>query len=226
MTTKSCPSRHIHLAKQTIARTSLQLAELSYWASGGLLVGVPGGRAGRRPCPLRLIWTRRSTVHKEITIPNLLYCSNFSYYCPPTWSRGGWQSRWLPTKVCQCLFDTSNLPLVVNQCPFDPYQASVKVYQAYRAGRQPAPQTTLVASAFFFSDSTIEFRIFMLHKKGCIPKTDIILIFCRFQKMKCSSLSSNHVHQLDFQYNNFLYAFCIVKKLSLYVNFCIPPCRK
>jgi hypothetical protein len=51
------------------------------------------GRAGRRPCPLRLIWTGWGTIDKEIIVANLLYYSNFSYYCPPTWSRGGWQSE-------------------------------------------------------------------------------------------------------------------------------------
>jgi hypothetical protein len=33
-------------------------------------------------------------------------------------------------------------------------------------------------------------------------------------------------HCLDFQFSNFLYAFFIVKKLPLYVNFSIPPCYK
>jgi hypothetical protein len=33
-----------------------------------------------------------------------------------------------------------------------------------------------------------------------------------------------HVYHLDFQYNNFLYVFFIVKKWPLYVNFSIPPC--
>jgi hypothetical protein len=50
-------------------------------------------RVGGRPCPLRLIWTRRGIVDREITVPNLLYCSNFSYYFPPMWSCGRWQSE-------------------------------------------------------------------------------------------------------------------------------------
>jgi hypothetical protein len=50
------------------------------------------------------------------------------------WSRGGWQSRLLPTEVPECPFDPSNLPWVVSQCPFDPYWAGAKVYRAYRAG--------------------------------------------------------------------------------------------
>jgi hypothetical protein len=95
--------------------------------------GVPSGR----PCALYLIWTRGGIVDREITVPNLLYCSNFSYYCPPTWSRGGWQSRWLPTEVRRRLFDPSNLPWVVSQCPFDPYRAGAKVY---RAGGPPHRQ--------------------------------------------------------------------------------------
>jgi hypothetical protein len=33
-------------------------------------------------------------------------------------------------------------------------------------------------------------------------------------------------HSLDFQYNNFLYVFLIVKKQPLYVNFSISPSRK
>jgi hypothetical protein len=55
--------------------------------------GRPTGQAGRRPCPLRLIWTGQGIVDREIIVPNLLYYSNFSYYCPSTWSRGGWQSE-------------------------------------------------------------------------------------------------------------------------------------
>jgi hypothetical protein len=106
------------------------------------------GRAGGRPCPLCLIWTGWGTIDREITVPNLLYCSNFSYYCPPTWSCRGWQSRWLPTEVRRCSFDPSNLPWAVNQCPFDPYRVGTKVYWAYRAGRraggQPASQTTRI----------------------------------------------------------------------------------
>jgi hypothetical protein len=43
------------------------------------------GRVGGRPYPLRLIWTRRGTIDREIIVPNLLYRSNFSYCCPPTW---------------------------------------------------------------------------------------------------------------------------------------------
>jgi hypothetical protein len=62
-------------AKSNITQLS---SGLSYRASGGLL-------AGRRPCPLCLIWTGRGTVDGEITIPNLLYCGNFSYYWQPTW---------------------------------------------------------------------------------------------------------------------------------------------
>jgi hypothetical protein len=31
---------------------------------------------------------------------------------------------------------------------------------------------------------------------------------------------------LDFQYNNFLYVFFIVKKRPLHVNFSTPPCGK
>jgi hypothetical protein len=33
--------------------------------------------------------------------------------------------------------------MAVSQRPFDPYQAGAEVYQAYRAGGRPAPQTTL-----------------------------------------------------------------------------------
>jgi hypothetical protein len=58
-----------------------------------VILGVGGLLAGGRPCPLRLIWTGWGTVGREITVPNLFYCSNFSYCCPPTWSRGDWQSE-------------------------------------------------------------------------------------------------------------------------------------
>jgi hypothetical protein len=48
------------------------------------------GQAGRPPCPLCLIWTGRGTVDGEITIPNLLYCGNFSYCWQPTWQWTIW----------------------------------------------------------------------------------------------------------------------------------------
>jgi hypothetical protein len=47
--------------------------------------------------------------------------------------------RWLSTKVRRRPFDPSNLPWAVSQCPFDPYRAGAKVYQAYWADRRPAP---------------------------------------------------------------------------------------
>jgi hypothetical protein len=106
-----------------------------------------GGRtgwAGGRPCPLRLIWTGRGTVDREITVPNLLYCSNFSYYLPPTWSRGGWQSEVAAHGSVPAPVWSLYLPWAVSQCPFDPYRAGAKVYRAYQAGGRPAPQTTLL----------------------------------------------------------------------------------
>jgi hypothetical protein len=116
---------------------TLSSSRLSYHAFGGLLAGVPSGRAGGWPCPLCLIWIGRGTINREITVPNLLYYSNFFYYCPPTWSRGEWQSRWLPTEVRRRLFDPSNLPSAVSQCPFDPHWAGAKVYRA--GGRAGGP---------------------------------------------------------------------------------------
>jgi hypothetical protein len=47
-------------------------------------------------------------------------------------------------EVRRRLFDPSNLPWAVSQCPFDPYYAGVKVYRTYRTGGRPAPQTTLL----------------------------------------------------------------------------------
>jgi hypothetical protein len=41
-------------------------------------------------------------------------------------------------EVRRHLFDPSNLPWVVSQCPFDPYRAGAKVYRA-RAGAARAP---------------------------------------------------------------------------------------
>jgi hypothetical protein len=45
-------------------------------------------------------------------------------------------------EVRRHLFDPSNLPWVVSQCPFDPYRAGAKVYRAgakiYRAGGRAA----------------------------------------------------------------------------------------
>jgi hypothetical protein len=55
-------------------------------------VSIPGGRAGG-PVHYALYEPGEGTVDKEITIPNLLYCSNFSYCCPPMWSCGDWQSE-------------------------------------------------------------------------------------------------------------------------------------
>jgi hypothetical protein len=47
------------------------------------------------------------------------------------------------------------------------------------------------------------------------PKIEILNLICRGCTKACD-------HRLDFQYNNFLYAFFIVKKRPLYVNFSIP----
>jgi hypothetical protein len=66
---------------------------LSYWAFGGLLAGVLGGRAALSITPYMNRAGPRVTVDKEITVPNLFYCSNFSYCCPPMWSRGSWKSE-------------------------------------------------------------------------------------------------------------------------------------
>jgi hypothetical protein len=122
------------------------LSGLSYRASGGLLAGEPGGR----PCPLRLIWTGRGTVHREITVPNLLYCSNFSYYFPPTWSRGGWQFEVSANGSVTVPVWPFYLPWAVSQCPFDPYRAARRsigrIGQADGLGGRPAPQTTLPES--------------------------------------------------------------------------------
>jgi hypothetical protein len=68
------------------------------------------------------------TVDREITVPNLLYCQHGHV-------EDG-SLRWLPMVVRRHLFDPSNLPWAVSQCPFDPYRAGAKVY---RAGGQPAP---------------------------------------------------------------------------------------
>jgi hypothetical protein len=115
---------------------------LTSWAHTRVVIpGVRrpfGGCTGRAALSITPYMNRAPTIDREITVPNLLYCSNFSYYFLPTWSRGGWQSRWLPTEVRQRPFDPSNLPWAVSQCPFDPYQAGAKVYRAYRAGGRPA----------------------------------------------------------------------------------------
>jgi hypothetical protein len=60
-----------------------------------VILGIqrPFGGHTRRPCPLCLIWTGRGIIDRETTIPNLLYCSNFSYGCPLTWSHGDWKSE-------------------------------------------------------------------------------------------------------------------------------------
>jgi hypothetical protein len=42
-------------------------------------------RAGRRAAlSITPYMNRAGTIDREITVPNLLYCSNFSYYFPPT----------------------------------------------------------------------------------------------------------------------------------------------
>jgi hypothetical protein len=105
-------------------------------------VVIPGVRRpfGGRTCPLRLIWIGRGTIDREITVPNLLYCSNFSYYFPPTWSRGGWQFEVAAHGSVPAPVWPFYLPWAVSQCPFDPYRAGAKVYRAYRAGGPPHRQ--------------------------------------------------------------------------------------
>jgi hypothetical protein len=57
------------------------------------------------------------------------------------------------------LFDPSNLPWVVNQCPFDPYRAGTKVYQAYRVGGRPAPQTTMSTTGFLYGGAALLYTL-------------------------------------------------------------------
>jgi hypothetical protein len=57
------------------------------------------------------------------------------------------------------------------------------------------------------------------------PKIEILVIFQK-KNSTCRRSTRIYVHRLDFQYNNLLYVFFIVKKRPLYVNFSIPPCRK
>jgi hypothetical protein len=54
-------------------------------------------------------------------------------------SRGGWQSRWLPTEVRRRPFNPSNLPWIVSQCPFDPYRADGKGLLGISGGRVAYP---------------------------------------------------------------------------------------
>jgi hypothetical protein len=59
---------------------------LSYWASGGLWAGG-WAAVSIMPC-----MNQAGYCKKKITVQNLLYCSNFSYYCRSTWRwavRGG-----------------------------------------------------------------------------------------------------------------------------------------
>jgi hypothetical protein len=56
------------------------------------------------------------------------------------------------------------------------------------------------------------------------PKIEILIFFKK--NPVCRGRTKAYSHHLDFQYNNFLYAFFIVKKQPLYVNFNIPPCGK
>jgi hypothetical protein len=53
-----------------------------------------------------------------------------------------------------------------------------------------------------------------------------ILMFFKTKNLTCYRCSKACAHHLDFQYNNFLYPFSIVKKRPLYVNSNIPPCGK
>ena len=56
------------------------------------------------------------------------------------------------------------------------------------------------------------------------PKIEILMFFKKNLVHRRGTKACTHY--LDFQYNNFLYAFFIVKKLPLYINFIIPPCGK
>jgi hypothetical protein len=50
--------------------------------------------------------------------------------------------------------------------------------------------------------------------------------FLKKKKSLCRGGTKVYAHRLDFQYIEFPYAFFIVKKLPLYVNFSIPSCGK
>jgi hypothetical protein len=59
-----------------------------------------------------------------------------------------------------------------------------------------------------------------------MPPEIEILVFLKKKNSMCRGSTRVYVRCLDFQYNNFLYVFFIVKKRPLYVNFNIPPCGK
>ena len=92
--------------------------------------GRQTGRASRQPCPLCLTWTDRGTIDREIIVPNLLYCSNFSYYFLPIWSRAGWQfevaaHRSVPAPVWPFKFTMGNQSM-----PIWSLSGGTKVYRA------------------------------------------------------------------------------------------------
>jgi hypothetical protein len=59
-----------------------------------------------------------------------------------------------------------------------------------------------------------------------IPPKMEILIFFQKNTLNVEDTPKACAHYLDFQYNNVLYAFFIVQKRHLYVNFNIPHCGK
>jgi hypothetical protein len=55
------------------------------------------------------------------------------------------------------------------------------------------------------------------------PKFEIFIFSKKIKKSTCSRGTKACAHRLDFQKNNFIYVFFIVKKQPLYMNFSIFP---
>ena len=109
-----------------------------------IMVVIPGvwrpfgkriGRASGQPYPLRLIWTGQGTEAKKLLFQ--IYFIALTFLIIFRWCGHvvDGSLRWLPTEVCHHPFDPSNLPWAVSQCPFDPFWAGIKVYQADLVGR-------------------------------------------------------------------------------------------
>jgi hypothetical protein len=136
--TRQCGSLNEHLLETQIL--------LSWSFSHLCRVVIPGvrrlfgGRTGRAALSITPYMNWGGIIDREITIPNLLYCNNFSYYCPSTWSCGGWQSRWRPWK---CAGARLTLQIYHGQSVNARLTLIGRVQRSIGHIGRPAPQTTL-----------------------------------------------------------------------------------
>jgi hypothetical protein len=98
-------------------------------------------------------------------------------------------------------------------------------------GNSRAFQQAITHKILTLSAKVMTFSFFFLSNEGSTVSTAIAAESAQNSPklpnfVKICERTKACFHRLDFQYKFFMYAFFIVKKWPVYVNFSIPPCGK